>query len=163
MEYYMCPEDDFSRRNFGSGERIGRSYSMNAHSPDSYTYTNSRADYNIDTFTRKGISVGAHSITTSEVDDPQGTIYIAESINQNNDLGGNNSSVRTPLSLYDVNGSVPDLLSKGRLGPHSSYTSFNFLITDGHIEELLLAETHDPNKEGSANEANRMWSRQADD
>lgn len=163
MEFYMCPEDDFERRNYGSGERIGKSYSMNAHSPFSDTFNHSRADYNIDTYARKGISVGAHSVTNSEVEAPNETIFLAESHHKNNDLGGAAPYITTPKSTYDMYPGVVDLESKGRYGAHSSYLTFNFLITDGHVEELLLNETHIVGRENNGSMADGMWSRQAGD
>jgi prepilin-type N-terminal cleavage/methylation domain-containing protein len=161
-EYYMCPEDDFERRTYNAGTRLGRTYVMNSHDIESNLNQGEFTIYDIDQWSAKGIGAGANSVSTDEIESAQDTIYLAEGPNPNNDLGGANSHVSNPNNTIDP--SINDtLLSRDRLGLHSSYTAQNFLITDGHVKELFLEETHDVNQGDSVGNANKMWSRQAGD
>jgi prepilin-type processing-associated H-X9-DG protein len=100
-------------------------------------------------------------VSTSEIEDTSGTIYLAEHPHSNNDLGGNLKNYNNnPASILEYDAKNTNLTTLGRLGLHDGYTSFNFLFTDGHSVNHLLSET----ATGAIDKnANGMWSRQAGD
>ncbi len=162
LSLYRCPADDVERRSFGGSQRIGRSYAMNGYMRSSASGVSSSHLYH-DQQSLKGIGAGVHSVQTHEIDDSSGTIYLAPSPFEKNELGGSTGhSLILPSQTYDPdNNGRYGLVLRNKSALHEGHF-FNFLFTDGHVQYLLLQETHELHRESSYTLANKMWSRQRD-
>jgi hypothetical protein len=87
----------------------------------------------------------------SEIDDPAGTIFLAERAGSKNRLGAN----------FQHMTDRPDYLIDEVEGLHGVLV-FDFLFTDGHAGENFFNDTFVEGKGGYRSDSGLMWSRQDD-
>ncbi|RMD75612.1 MAG: DUF1559 domain-containing protein [Lentisphaerae bacterium] len=142
---YRCPRDTNPRGKVG----IPRSYSINSHAPRAQNTNNGTCD--------KGIAHMAYSIKINLVEDPAGTIALAELPRNTNKMGGNyRPHIIRPSQSWKEGTS-----QWGEIGLHGPF-KFNYLFGDGHVQRYRYMDTctGDPDSEDFAD---GMWSRQAGD
>lgn len=154
---YKCPFDETIKTKFADSIGETRSYAMNAFYKSNGTNNSpgpSRAHFEYQQIS-KGMGAGKYSAHISEVEDPSGTIFLAEIATKYSVLGSSRGvDVIAPSKTFENDeGEFSELHPQG---------SFNYLFSDLHVENLLPQETCEPTKVSSLREANKMWTREAD-
>ncbi|MBF0196960.1 MAG: type II secretion system protein [Planctomycetes bacterium] len=147
---YVCPNDDLVRTPKENLTFLPRTYAINGHGLKNKGFLNQT--------TATGIGSGCFSVSIDEIEDVQGTIYMAEVPARHNKVGTyTQTAIKVPRESFRY---FPD----NRTGLHSDL-KFTYLFSDGHVELLSIIDTVSSKYDSvlsSFKQGDKMWTRQYD-
>ncbi|MBF0196959.1 MAG: hypothetical protein HQL32_04585 [Planctomycetes bacterium] len=150
-QIYVCPEDDIARTN---------NYLDDASAPRTYAINGNGTKYRgfLRETTETAIGSGGFSVRIDEIDDTQGTIYLAELPSKHTKMGTYTlPNIRIPRESMRY---YPD----GRTGLHGALKG-SYLFTDGHALLLSMPDTVSSSHyffNSGWKAGDKMWTRQYD-